>query len=87
VWVWERSGSAVRSVEGARAVGSGAARERLGSAGERGGSVIGRERGGEVGSEVREVGSAGGSKLRGCSRSERGSGSEPGGGDGSTTRP
>jgi hypothetical protein len=72
-WVRERSGSAVRSVEGAQAVGSGAAWERLESAGERGGSANGRERGGEVGSEVQEVGSV----VPGRSRLEYGSGTLP----------
>jgi hypothetical protein len=66
---WEH----VQSVEGARAVGS----ERPG---ERGGSAIGREHGGEVESEVREVGSVWGSTVPGRSRSERSSGSGPGGG-------
>jgi hypothetical protein len=55
-------------------VGSGALWEREGA------SENGRERGGEVGSEVQEVGSMGGSELRGRSHSECGSGSGLGGG-------
>jgi hypothetical protein len=87
-WVRERFGSTVRSVEGVRAVGSIAAQERLGSAGERGGSAIrqgawgrGRERG--SGGQER-----GGSAVPGRSRSERGSGVRTGGGggNGSATR-